>query len=105
MFRIGGKTSRHPVRAELELHGNAGDHAKDKVDAENAPPEVRSAIPVIAVPSQGDCLQYHDQWSKSHCELGKQVVECDREKEIASQTPRVFYRSNAESQSFIVAKF
>ena len=64
--RLANHTPGHPrelcpVGAELELHGNAGDHAKDKVDAEDAPPELRSAIPDIAVRSQGDCLQYHDQ--------------------------------------------
>ena len=68
-----------PVGAELELHGNAGNHAHDEVDAEDAAPETRRAIPYFAARAQRHRLERDDEQSQAHGELRKQIVEGDGE--------------------------
>ena len=41
-----------PVGAELELHGNAGDHAEDEVDGEDPSPEAGGLVPLFTAGSQ-----------------------------------------------------
>jgi len=47
-YAAGETGEARPVRAELELHGNAGDHAEDKIDSENASPEAGGTVPLLA---------------------------------------------------------
>ena len=68
-----------PVGAELELHGNAGDHAHDEVDAEDAAPKARRAIPNFAACTESHGLDHDDEQSQAHGELWKQIVEGDGE--------------------------
>ena len=64
-----------PVGAELELHGNAGDHAKDEVDGEDPPPEACCPVPLLAAGFECHRLEHHNQQCQSHGELGEQIVE------------------------------
>jgi hypothetical protein len=66
-----------PVGAELELHGDAGDHAEDEVDSEDAAPEACCTVPLLAAGFESDGLEHHDQKRQAHGELRKQIVECD----------------------------
>src|SRR5579863_6472198 len=38
-----------PVGSKLELHGDAGDHSENKIDAEDARPKTSRALPLLAV--------------------------------------------------------
>ena len=71
-----------PVGAEFELHGNAGDHAEDEVDGEDASPEARRAIPCFAAGAQGHGFEHDDEKAQAHGELGKQIMEGDGESEV-----------------------
>ena len=68
-----------PVGAELELHGNAGDHAHDEVDAEDAAPEARRSVPNFVARAQRHRFEHDDKQSQAHGELRKQIVEGDGE--------------------------
>jgi hypothetical protein len=77
-------TPPRPVRAELEFHGDAGDDARQEVDAEDAGPEA-GGIVVGGVPgSQRERLEGHDEQGQAHGQLRKQVVVGDGEGKMNS---------------------
>ena len=78
----GGARKLRPVGAELEFHGNTGDHTESKVDAEDFCPEARGAIVVLITGAQGHGLQNDDEQGKAHGELREEIVERDREGEM-----------------------
>ena len=71
-----------PVGAELELHGNAGHHAEDEVDGEDASPEAAPRVPLGAAGLERDRLEHHDQQRQAHGELGKKIVKRDGEGKV-----------------------
>jgi hypothetical protein len=58
-----------PVGAELKLHGNAGDHADDEIDAEDARPEASGLVVnlgfifIVISAAQSEDLEHHDERS------------------------------------------
>src|SRR4030095_5371565 len=81
-----------PVRAELELHGDAGDDADREVDAEDADPEARRVVPALAAGAEAQGLHDHDQEGQPHGELGEEVVVDDGERELqAMKDERVIH--------------
>ena len=68
-----------PVGAELELHGDAGDHAENEIDGEDAAPEACGAVPVVVAGAQRHGLKRHNQQAQPHGELRKKVVKGDGE--------------------------
>ena len=68
-----------PVGTELELHGNAGHNAEDKIDGEEAAPEPRRPIPRFVVGPESHRLQHYDQQRQPHGELREEIVVSDSE--------------------------
>src|SRR4051812_30221978 len=68
-----------PIGAELEFHRNPSHDSQHKVDSEYLRPEPGGLVVVLVVLPECHRLQKDDQRCKTHCELGKQVVICDRE--------------------------
>ena len=60
-----------PVGAEFKFHWNPSHHAEDEVDAKDATPKSRRAIPLLAARLQRHRLQDHDQQCEAHGELRK----------------------------------
>ena len=77
-----------PVGAELELHGDAGNHAKEEIDGEDFAPEASSDIVlcllVRIIGAESDRFENHDQERQAHGELGKQIVVRDGKAEVNS---------------------
>src|SRR6476660_5982454 len=73
---------RCPVRAELELHRDAGHHTDSEVDAEDSNPESGGIIPPLVAGPQTEALQDNDEQRQPHRQLRKQVVIDDREREL-----------------------
>src|SRR5689334_6434480 len=71
-----------PVGAELKLHGDACDHAEQKVERENSRPEPRGLVVALVFCAQGCGLEYNDEQGKAHGELRKKIVEGDGEAEV-----------------------
>ena len=85
-----------PVRAELELHGDAGRDAQHEVDAEQVGPEFRNSLPdflschdVCAFGDHEDHRKAQRQWNEQEvierCErelpagqIGNQKIRCHR---------------------------
>src|SRR5579859_1566771 len=63
-----------PVGAELELHGNASDHANQKIDAEYPGPKTRRLIVDFPTRTQAKSLQNHNQGREPHGELGEKIM-------------------------------
>ena len=78
----GGLRKARPIGAELEFHGDAGDHAHGEVDGEDSRPEARRAIVVFVARAQRQRLQHYQQQRQSHGQLRKDVVEGDGESEM-----------------------
>ena len=73
---------RRPVRAELELHGDAGHNPHGEIDAENPDPEARGVVPSrVSAPEAGG-LHHDDEQRQPHRQLREQVVVDDRECEL-----------------------
>src|ERR1700722_12119833 len=81
-YAAGDPREARPVGAELELHGDAGDHAEDKVDGEDAAPEAGRAIPRFVAGAQGYSFEHDDEKAQAHSELRKQIMEGDGESEV-----------------------
>ncbi len=71
-----------PVRAELKFHRDARHHTQQKVHRKDLRPESRRLVIPFVIRPQRLGLQYHDQQRQAHRQLGKQVVERDRECEL-----------------------
>ena len=71
-----------PVGAELEFHGDAGDHAHGEIDGEDLRPEARRAIVVLVAGAQRHGFQNHDQQRQAHGQLRKEVMKGDGESEM-----------------------
>src|ERR1035437_3451287 len=71
-----------PVGAELEFHGNSGDHTDHKIDAENLGPEAGGPVVTLVFGLERQSFQDHDQRRQSHRQLWKQVVIGHREGEV-----------------------
>ena len=71
-----------PVRSELKLHRNPRDDAEHEVDAKDAAPEARGAIPFLVARLKRDGLENYDEKSKAHGELGKQIVKGNGESKM-----------------------
>jgi hypothetical protein len=71
-----------PVGAELELHGNAGDHTQQKIDREDLRPEAHRLIPALLARAQGNQLHHHHQQRQTHRQLREQVVEGDSKRKV-----------------------
>ena len=68
-----------PIGPELKLHGNAGHDPEGEAQREDLDPEAcRSVIPVVFGP-EGAGLQVQNQEGEPHGELGKEVMEGDRD--------------------------
>ena len=67
----GGLREFRPIGAELKFHGDAGDHAEGKVDAENLGPETRGAVVMLVTGAQRQRLQDNHQQRQAHRELRK----------------------------------
>jgi hypothetical protein len=80
--RRGGLGEPRPVRAELELHGDAGHHADGEVDGENLGPEAGALAVTFLAGAQSHGLQDDDQQRQPHGELRKDVVKRHRESEV-----------------------
>src|SRR6476646_4026124 len=70
----GDAREMRPVGAELEFHGNPGDHAENEVDPKYFCPETGGLIVSFLVRAQCQGLQYHDQQGQPHGELRKEVM-------------------------------
>src|ERR1035438_97922 len=71
-----------PVRAKLKLHGDSGDYAQHKVDAENPRPETRRLVVGLVVAAQAKRLKHDDQRRQTPRELRKEIVEGNGECEM-----------------------
>ena len=78
----GGFGEARPVGAELEFHGDAGDHAHGEIDGEDSGPEARGLMIMFVAGAQRHGLEHHDQQRQPHGQLRKQVVKCDGEGEV-----------------------
>ena len=78
----GGLGEFRPVGAELKFHGDAGDDAEGKVDAENFCPETRGAVVVLIAGAQRHGFEDDDQKGQAHGQLREQIVERNREGEM-----------------------
>jgi hypothetical protein len=76
-----GSREAGPVRAELELHRDAGDHAEGKAQAKQLQPEPGGAIG-FCVSAQGHGLEHQDEQRQPHGELRKEIVEGGGEAEL-----------------------
>jgi hypothetical protein len=81
-----------PVGAELELHGNAGDHPHREVDAEDPDPEARGVVPTLPARPQAARLHEDDQEGQPHGELREQVVIDDRERKLEAVKNEVIHQ-------------
>src|SRR5205085_1470693 len=63
-------------------HGDSRDDSHREVDRENLPPETSGPMVALVTLAQRDRFQDHDQQRQSHRELRKQVVKCNREREM-----------------------
>ena len=71
-----------PVGAELEFHGDAGDHAHGEIDGEDFGPEARRVMVVFVAGAQRHGLEHEDQERQPHGQLRKQIVKGNREGEV-----------------------
>jgi hypothetical protein len=75
-----------PVGAELELHGDAGNHTEEKIDGEDFAPEASGDIVlcllVRIIGAESDRFENDDQKREPHGELGEEIVVCDGEAEV-----------------------
>ena len=71
-----------PVGAELELHGDSGDHAEQEVHGEDPGPEAGRDIVLCVARLQRQRLQHDDEQRQAHGELGEEVVIGDGEGEV-----------------------
>ena len=70
----GGLGEFGPVGAELKFHGDAGDHAEGKVDAEDFGPEAGGAVVMLVAGAQSDGFEDHDEEGKAHGQLREEIV-------------------------------
>src|SRR5262249_36063859 len=84
----GVSRKRSPVRAELELHRDAGHDADREVDAENPNPEPRRIVPARVAGSQAGRLENDDEQREAHRQLRKEIVVDDREGELQTMPER-----------------
>jgi hypothetical protein len=71
-----------PNLCELELHGNASDHADSEVDGENPSPEARCVVVQLIFLNRATALENYDQQGQAHRQLRKQVMKRDRKGEV-----------------------
>src|ERR1700674_2339119 len=81
-YAAGGFGELRPVGAELKFHGDAGDHAEGKTDAENLGPKPRRLIPYFVSAAERDSLEDENQEGQPHSELRKNVMERNGECEM-----------------------
>src|SRR5262252_7333756 len=83
--RIPGKA--RPVRPKLKFHGNAGDHAHSKVQAEYLGPKPYSFVVLFITRLQRSPFPIDDKPRQSHRELWVQIVisECEAELKAAPE--------------------
>src|ERR1041385_1592276 len=63
-----------PIGAELKLHRDPGDDAKEEVDGEYFGPEARRAVVALVPFAQSERLEDHDERREPHRELGEDIV-------------------------------
>jgi hypothetical protein len=73
---------REPIGAELKFHGDAGHHAHDEVNSENARPEACRLVIEFVIAAQRQCLQHNNQRRQAHRQLREEIVKSNREGEV-----------------------
>src|SRR5215469_4406434 len=71
-----------PIRSELKLHGNAGDDADGKIEAEDLGPKPDRFVVFFIAGSQGPPLPIHQKPCETHRKLRKQIVINERETKL-----------------------
>ena len=95
----GGFGEARPVGAELELHGDAGDHAHGEIDGEDFGPEAGGAVVVLVAGAQRHGLEDQDQQRQSHGELREEVVKRHGEGEVQAVNSQRVHRCRWKSSS------
>src|ERR1043165_2469230 len=63
-----------PIGAELKLHRDSSDDAKEEIDGEYFGPEARRAVVALVPFPQSERLEDHDERREPHRELGEDIV-------------------------------
>src|ERR1700730_2547011 len=77
-----GSRKLRPVGAKLKFHGDSGDNAESKTDAENLGPEARCLIPDSVSGAERERVENKNQKSQAHVELRENVMKRDGEGEM-----------------------
>src|SRR6185369_13718323 len=88
---------------ELKLHGDAGDYAKEKCNAEDLAPESRSFIPAFVFLPDRKRFEDHDHNGQTHRQLRKEIVIGERECEL-NAVERVGVHSVSSRKSWQLPK-